>query len=256
MEGSLGGIRMIKGIEAAIFDLGGTLYKTEKDLGDVHRRFLTELGLEELAAISDEELEGAQSRGPDAWLDEVMLKMRADIHWEPSRDDWVEYDKRLLRSLGAEGDIEKLANEYQTKWDMWLRVDRYIPLDGCKETLVELKNRGYKLGVASNRFGDPRPFLKIDGILSLFDSIEYTAVPGYKKPSPYMLLKVADELGVNPRKCVYVGNYVRYDVEAASRGELTPILIIECNLEERAVAPADTIMIEHLPELLELLPES
>jgi HAD superfamily hydrolase (TIGR01549 family) len=256
MVDSLGGILMIEGIDAIIFDLGGTLYKTEKDLGDVHRRFLTELGLEALAAISDKELEGAQSRGPDAWLDEFMLKKRADLHWEPSREDWVEYDKRLLTSLGAEGDIEILANEYQTKWDTWLRVDRYIPLDGCKETLVELKNRGYKLGVASNRFGDPRPFLKKDGILSLFDSVEYTAVPGYKKPSPYMLLKVADELGVNPRKCVYVGNYVRYDVEAASRGELTPILIIECNLEERAVAPADTIMIEHLPELLELLPES
>jgi HAD superfamily hydrolase (TIGR01549 family) len=247
---------MIKGIDAAIFDLGGTLYRTEKDLGDVHRRFLTEIGLPELAAISDKELEGAQSRGPDAWLDEFMLKKRADLHWEPSREDWVEYDKRLLTSLGAEGDLERLANEYQTKWDMWLRVDRYIPLDGCKETLVELKNRGYKLGVASNRFGDPMPFLNKDGILSVFQSVEYTAVPGYKKPSPYMLLKVADELGVNPRKCVYVGNYVKYDVEAASRGELTPILLVECNPQEREVAPADTIIIEHLPELLELLPES
>ena len=49
---------------------------------------------------------------------------------------------------------------------------------------------------------------------------------------------------------------MRYDVEAAIRGELTPVLIIECNLEEREVAPADTVIIEHLPELLELLPES
>jgi FMN phosphatase YigB (HAD superfamily) len=247
---------MLKGIEAIIFDLGGTLYRTEKDLGDVHRRFLIELSLGEIAAISDEELEGAQSRGPDAWLDEFMLKKRVDLHWEPSRDDWVEYDKRLLESLGAKGDIDKLAEEYQTKWDSWLRVDRYIPLKGCKETLTELKRRGYKLGVASNRFGDPRPFLEKDGILSLFGSVEYTAVPGYKKPSPYMLLKVADDLGVNPRKCAYVGNYVRYDVEAALRGELAPVLIIECNREEKEVAPAGTSIIEHLPELLELLPES
>ena len=245
---------MIKEIDAAIFDLGGTLYRTERDLGDVHRRVLTKVGLAGLAAMPDHELEGAQSRGPDVWLDEYMLKKRADKHWEPSREDWVEYDKRLLKSLGAEGDIERLANEYQTLWDEWLRVDRYIPLDGCRETLVELKNRGYKLGMASNRFGDPRPILKRDGNLSLFESVEYTNVPGYKKPSPYMLLKVADDLGVNPRRCVYVGNYVRYDVEAAIRGEMKPILIIMCNPQEREIAPTDTAIIEHLPELLEVLP--
>jgi HAD superfamily hydrolase (TIGR01549 family) len=245
---------MIKEIDAAIFDLGGTLYRTERDLGDVHRRVLTEVGLAGLADIPDHELEGAQSRGPDVWLDEYMLKKQADLHWEPSREDWVEYDKRLLKSLGAEGDIERLANEYQALWDEWLRVDRYMPLDGCRDTLVELKNRGYKLGIASNRFGDPRSFLRRDGNLSLFESVEYTNVPGYKKPSPYMLLKVADDLGVNPRRCVYVGNYVKYDVEAAIRGEMIPILIIECNRQEREVAPADTAVIEHLPELLELLP--
>jgi len=245
---------MIKEIDAAIFDLGGTLYRTERDLGDVHRRVLTKVGLAGLSAMPDHELEGAQSRGPDVWLDEYMLKKRADKHWEPSREDWVEYDKRLLKSLGAEGDIERLANEYQTLWDEWLRVDRYIPLDGCRETLVELKNRGYKLGMASNRFGDPRTILKRDGNLSLFESVEYTNVPGYKKPSPYMLLKVADDLGVNPRRCVYVGNYVRYDVEAAIRGEMKPILIIMCNPQEREIAPADTAIIEHLPELLEVLP--
>lgn len=245
---------MIKGIDAAIFDLGGTLYRTERDLGEVHRRFLAEVGLTDVAAMSDYELEGAQSRGPDVWLDEYMLKKRADLHWEPSREDWVEYDKRLLKSLGAEGDIERLANDLQSLWDGWLRLDRYIPLDGCRETLVELKRRGYKLGMASNRFGDPKSVLERDNNLSLFGSVEYTNVPGYKKPSPYMLFKVADDLGVNPRRCVYVGNYVRYDVEAAIRGDMVPILIVECNPEEREFAPANTTIIEHLPELLEILP--
>ena len=90
-------------------------------------------------------------------------------------------------------------------------------------------------------------------ILSLFDSIEYSNVPGYKKPSPFLLLKVADDLGVNPRRCVYVGNYVKYDVEAAIRAEMIPILVTWCNPEERENAPPETVIIDHISELLTLL---
>ena len=182
-----------------------------------------------------------------------MLRKNVDIYWEPSREDWIEYDRRLLEEIGVTGSLDELVEKYQQKWDKYLSKSRYVLLDRCKETLETLLERGYKLGIASNRFGDPRPFLEEDSILSLFESIEYTNVPGYKKPSPFMLLKVADDLGVNPRRCVYVGNYVKYDVEAAKRAEMIPILITWCNPEEKENAPSDTVIIDHISELLDLL---
>ena len=244
---------MMDKVKAAIFDLGSTLYRTTRHLGDVHRDFLVKIGLEKYAELTDPQLEGAQSRGPDLWLNGRMLRQNVDIYWEPSREDWIEYDRRLLEEIGVTGSLDELVEEYQRKWDKYLSKSRYVLLDRCKETLETLLERGYKLGVASNRFGNPRPFLEEDSILSLFDSIEYTNVPGYKKPSPYMLLKVADDLGVNPRRCVYVGNYVKYDVEAAIRAEMIPILITWCNPEEKENAPPDTVIIDHISELLNLL---
>ncbi|MFW9799670.1 MAG: HAD family hydrolase [Candidatus Thorarchaeota archaeon] len=244
---------MIDGVKAAIFDIGSTLYSTTRNMGDVHRGFLIEMGLNKFAEIPDPQLEGAQSRGPDAWLDSCMLQSNVDMYWEPTRQEWVEYDRRLLEAIGVQGPLEDLAEEYQKKWDRYLSDSRYVLLDECKETLEELQRRGYKLAIASNRFGDPRPFLKRDSILSLLDSVEYTAVPGYKKPSPFMLLKVADDLRINPRRCVYVGNYVRYDVEAAIRAEMKPILITWCNPEEKDSAPPDMLIIDHIREMLNLL---
>ncbi len=244
---------MIDRVKAAIFDLGSTLYQTTRHLGDVHREFLASIGLEKYAELTDPQLEGAQSRGPDSWLDGRMLRNNVDIYWEPSREEWIEYDRRLLEEIGVTGSLDELVEEYQERWDSYLSESRYVLLDRCKETLETLSERGYKLGIASNRFGDPRPYLEEDSILSIFDSIEYSNVPGYKKPSPFMLLKVADELGVNPRRCVYVGNYVKYDVEAAIRAEMIPILITWCNPEERENAAPETVIIDHISELLTLL---
>jgi len=244
---------MIDRVKAAIFDLGSTLYQTTRHLGDVHREFLASIGLEKYAELTDPQLEGAQSRGPDSWLDGRMLRNNVDIYWEPSREEWIEYDRRLLEEIGVTGSLDELVEEYQERWDSYLSESRYVLLDRCKETLETLVERGYKLGIASNRFGDPRPYLEEDSILSLFDSIEYSNVPGYKKPSPFLLLKVADDLGVNPRRCVYVGNYVKYDVEAAIRAEMIPILITWCNPEERENAPPETVTIDHISELLTLL---
>lgn len=244
---------MIDRVKAAIFDLGSTLYQTTRHLGDVHREFLASIGLEKYAELTDPQLEGAQSRGPDSWLDGRMLRNNVDIYWEPSREEWIEYDRRLLEEIGVTGSLDELVEEYQERWDSYLSESRYVLLDRCKETLETLSERGYKLGIASNRFGDPRPYLEEDSILSIFDSIEYSNVPGYKKPSPFLLLKVADDLGVNPRRCVYVGNYVKYDVEAAIRAEMIPILITWCNPEERENAAPETVTIDHISELLTLL---
>jgi len=113
--------------------------------------------------------------------------------------------------------------------------------------------QGYKLGIASNRFGDPTNMLEKDGIAKFFGSIEYSAVPGYAKPSPYMLLQVAQELGSNPMRCAYVGNIVEYDVVSANRAGMVPILITWVDPEQRELAPEGTVIINHICELEEML---
>ena len=68
-----------------------------------------------------------------------------------------------------------------------------------------------------------------------------------------MLLQVADELGVNPRKCAYVGNIVEYDCVAAERAEMVPILLTWVDPQEVDKVTTDVVIIDHIKDLLEIL---
>ncbi|MGY5874398.1 MAG: HAD family hydrolase [Candidatus Thorarchaeota archaeon] len=236
-------------IRAIVFDLGDTLYNTHWDPVSTHKGFLGQLGIINPAEVSDAAL--AEILKPsDEWLDGYAVKNNVGQHWDPPREIWMEYGRHTLQTIGFTGDVEKVVDEYQTKWEEFL-AEYPTPLnDHCKETLTELDKRGYIMGIASNRYADPIPRLERDGLVQFFKSIEYTATPGYAKPNPYMLVKVAAELGMNPMRCAYVGNKVGDDVGAARRCGMLPILIVGCNPDEAQKADGDTIIITNLDELL------
>ena len=240
----------LTGIEAIIFDLGGTLYRPARNLLELTQQHLSECGI---TGYSLEEIERALSKERIDCLYHYMITNNVEPHWEPTREVWVYYDIHFLRSLGVEENVEEIAERYQQKWDAYHETVRNKLIDGCKQALEKLQVQGYKLGIASNRIGDPAIHLERDNILDLFDAIEYTLVPGYAKPSPYMLLKVSELLGMNPMKCIYVGNIVGYDVIAAQRADMTPVLLTWCDPDEIEKAPENTKMISHIRELPGLL---
>lgn len=243
-------------VDTLIFDLGGTLYKPLEDLVDVARTHLIEAGIKECEYRTKDEIEAALDWHRNDWLVNYMLENNVEPRWEPTRDLWIEYDRKLLEVLCINGDLDKLAAAYQSKWDEYL--DRVKPelVDGCREGLERLHSLGYKLGIASNRFGNPTKYLVEDGIADLFGAVEYTAVPGYAKPSPYLLLAVARQLGSNPMRCLYVGNLVNDDVIAARRASMQPVILVWCNPEQRELVPDDTWLIEHIDDLEGRLKES
>jgi phosphoglycolate phosphatase-like HAD superfamily hydrolase len=68
-----------------------------------------------------------------------------------------------------------------------------------------------------------------------------------------MLIKAAAKLGVNPTKCAYVGNMTEFDIPAAKNAGMVPILITWCYSPNDSIPP-DTIVIEHIKDLLEIIP--
>ncbi|MFX1559476.1 MAG: HAD family hydrolase [Promethearchaeota archaeon] len=241
----------LENISAIIFDLGGTLYRPVSDMCGLTRDFLSGAGFGEEYDLSDEAILKA-IKGPDEWLHKYMVKNDVDIHWMPNQEMWIEYDRMLLAALGIK-DREEIILDYQKQWDRFHDIASPEIVEGCKEGLEELRNRGFKLAVASNRFADPRPLLEDSAILHLFDAVEYTNTPGYKKPSPYLLVKVAAMMEVNPHRCVYVGNIVETDVIAATRAGMIPVLLTWCDPEEEEKITSDTVVIGHINELLEIL---
>lgn len=241
----------LNNISGIIFDLGGTLYRPVSDMCGLTRNFLSAAGIGKSDDFSDEYILSAIEE-PHDWLTNYMIENDVDVHWKPEHEHWVEYDRILLAELGIKN-REDIVREYQKHWDDFHETASFELMEGCKESLEELKNRGFKLGIASNRFTDPSFLLKDSGILHLFEAIEYTNVPGYRKPSPYLLIRVAAAFGTNPHRCVYVGNIVENDVEAATRAGMIPILLTWCDPDEEEKISADTVVIEHIKDLLEIL---
>jgi HAD superfamily hydrolase (TIGR01549 family) len=241
----------LENISAIIFDLGGTLYRPVSDMCGLTRDFLNDAGLGQKQDFSDEAIMAA-IKGPDEWLHNYMIENDVDIHWRPDHEHWIKYDRMLLAALGVKH-REDIVLDYQKQWDRFHDIANPELMEGCQEGLEELKNRGFKLGIASNRFADPTPLLEDSGILHLFDAIEYTNVPGYKKPSPYLLVKVAAMMGTNPHRCVYVGNIVEFDVVAATNAGMIPVLLTWCDPEEEEKITSDTVVIEDIKDLMEIL---
>jgi len=240
------------GIQAFIFDLGGTLYKPESDLCGLTRQFMNDVRTTDLTEHSDSHILNALQE-PTEWLWNYMVNNNVPPDWQPTTEIWIEYDRLLLSALGVTEDLDNVAIAYQAKWDEFFEDSKPKLLNGVKSVLEVLHSRRFRLGIASNRYTDPAQLLIEDLIHHLFDAVEYTNVPGYAKPSPYMLLRIADKCGLNPRKCAYVGNIVDNDLVAAQRAGMVPILLSWCDPEEVEKINIDTIVIEDISEILEIL---
>lgn len=120
-------------------------------------------------------------------------------------------DTLIRRALKAAGDEEgewfdKTISVYKEifKQDCTYKVKAF---DGVSELLQELKKRGIKIGVISNK-----PHQRsLDVVNTLFGEGYFDIVVGQKdgvpkKPNPASTLNGALELGAAPGECIYVGD--------------------------------------------------
>ena len=93
------------------------------------------------------------------------------------------------------------------------------------ETLKELKNRGMKLAVCSNK-----PHVAaVKVIAQMFDGY-FDLVIGQsdeirRKPAPDGPLKAAQELGVTPSECMYVGD-TKTDMETGNAAKMHTVGVL------------------------------
>jgi HAD superfamily hydrolase (TIGR01549 family) len=242
-------MKLASRIEALIFDMGGTLYCPTIDHAILKEYFLNLGGFINEGQYTFSEIKGALIK-PDLWLTEYMIEQHVDSKWEPDFDTWVEYEKMVFEELSLNGDPKASVKIQQSRLFDALDYFEHRITDDCLSVLDNLRERGYRIGLASNRFGDPTPHLERSSILEYFEVIEYSQVPGYKKPSPYLLLRVAEQLQLNPLSCAYIGDNINADLPAAQRADMLPILITQCGSKTPTNVPDGTLKIESLSELL------
>ncbi len=239
--------RPFKDCSAISFDIGGTLIEPFiLPVFEVHKKFILQVCGDE-CSFSDEEMANALDVAEEeVW--ELVPEKNVDYFF--SDEDWTERNRIILRTLGITEMLDERASHMQTLWTEILAANPHKLKPDAREVLEQLKQRGYALAISTNWY-DPRELLNSYGIYDMFQSIQFSIVPGYCKPAPYMLIHNAREMGVNPLKCAFIGDDIKRDVPAARSAGMHPILIVN---ETREIHPDDDdiTVIHELHELLEL----
>ncbi len=167
--------------KAAIFDLDGTLADTLESIAYSGNRTLERLGLSPLPVENYRYYAG---------------------------DGAKELCRRILRDSGdtAGERLEEILPVYAEVFKDTCMY-RVHPYDGIVELLFELKSRGIRTAVLSNKPHDRAKNV----IASLFGTDTFDYVQGQtegirRKPSPDGALAIAGVFGVKPEECIYCGD--------------------------------------------------
>ena len=116
---------------------------------------------------------------------------------------------------------ERIAREVR----MFSSLGRVFELrEGVPELLHDLHAAGLKLGLAANQ--PPRVIEQLDefGIGHLFHHREVSGHHGYRKPDVRLFIRACEDLHVDVRECVMVGDRVDNDIFPARRLGMRTVL--------------------------------
>jgi len=196
-----------RGIDAVIFDWGGTLTRWH-DI-DFHAE---SLALAQAVVGADHDIEVSRTR----------LHRAGDAIWGRSRDHQQSATVAdLFTEAGLEHDPELLTAYYEF-WEPHTRTD-----PDAGPLFEALRADGIRVGVLSNTIW-PRAwhegFFERDGVRHLIDGDVYTSEVPWTKPSPRAFRAAMDAVGASdPARCIYVGDRLFDDVWGARNAGLRAI---------------------------------
>ncbi|HLF41856.1 MAG TPA: HAD family hydrolase [Acidimicrobiia bacterium] len=165
---------------------------------------------------------------PDDWGRSTFDARDGHEHLEHSRsrDHYVAWERERLEALalacGApRSTLAALVDElYRATKSFRLRV-----YDEVAEVLDDLARSGVKLAVCSNWDWDLPDVLGSLGIAEPFDVIVTSARAGARKPHPRIYAHTVEGLGVEPARCLFVGDSRGPDVEGPTAHGMRAVLI-------------------------------
>ena len=157
---------------------------------------------------------------------------------------------RAVPGIGAD-QVPQLVERY--RFHYLAQDEQLVLFDGAREMLVDLKQRGYWLAVATgkSRIGLNRA-LNATGLAPLSDATR-CADETHSKPNPAMLLQLMDQLGVEASRTLMIGD-TTHDLWMAANAQARALgVTYGAHLHEHLIeAPALGVMhsIEELHEWL------
>lgn len=180
---------------AVIFDFDGTLFSRDQStvyLSDAVNRYAAKFG----SKISTDDLAARIFR--DANIPDTL---RHRISLDP------EVPREIYRRMQAVAD--NLFAPDGLGIDLYAReIDptRWYPDPELIETLDTLRSNEIKIGLLSNCGWDVTTVLQLHGLTEYFDALVMSYQIGHRKPEPEAFQIACDQLGVDPKNAIMVGD--------------------------------------------------
>ncbi len=238
-------------IEAILFDVGGTLRGSAPSSEAVKLEKVREIKELIGAATPVEEL-----------ASRLTSSGRAYRRW--AREKWIELNEAGVWTGWMLPDypravIEKIAIQLNQLWRQATGIREVFP--ETREVLVQLFRRGYRIGIVSNTVSSTETpeFLKELEISGIPEVVILSGNTGIRKPNPDILLDATRRMGVEPARCVYVGDRHDRDVLAAEKAGFCETVLMETTYVHASdipdsAEPAADHYIHNLEELLDIFP--
>ncbi len=203
-------------IKAVLFDFGGTLLDFDVEHpAEVYQRVLISLGISKSLDEAKSAFLNAEKEAEDLNLFSFFGKMDREEYW----NQWTAL---VLKHLGLEN--AELARTVQSMWFEFVNITLYPEV---KDVLVELQQRGLKLGLISTAYQDEiyRDLREVNLEKSTFDIIVGVDAAQCMKPHPGIFKYALKKLKIRPEEAMFVGNDVEADYKGAKNVGMYALLI-------------------------------
>ena len=232
-------------IKAIFFDHGNTMRVVVKD-----EAFQAE-ARQQLAAMV------GTGESPEELVE--RLEQRYEVYRKRAKTTLTEGSERELWTRWMLPDLpaEKIAPLSGKLTRLWRnRSGHRVPRPDVKRVVIELSQRGYRLGIIANTITETEipDWLEEEGLAGYFEEVVLSSTTGFRKPGPEIFWEATRRLGVDPARSVYVGDNPTRDIVGARLAGFGMVVI----LKEPATLAKEPPTGEHQPdraiqEFIELL---
>ena len=185
--------------KAVIFDLDGVICFTDRFHYQAWKALADRLGIDFDEKIND------RLRGVSRMASlEIILERATEAYTQEQKEAFAEEKNNTYRELLKNMSPADLTDE-------------------VKNTLIELRNRGYKLSIGSSS-KNTKFILERIGLGDFFDAIADGTDITHSKPDPEVFLCSAKKIGMDPADCAVVED-AKAGIQAAKAAGMTALAL-------------------------------
>ncbi|EDY80591.1 haloacid dehalogenase-like hydrolase, putative [Verrucomicrobiia bacterium DG1235] len=192
-------------VKAVTFDAAHTIYHPYPSVGQIYREVMQRHGLDYEAT----ELQAGFRRAFRS-----VSKDKAIVDGE--RREWSYWKAIVAESISQlDPQPDDFDSLFQELWDEFSHGHRWKPEASARETISELRKKGYQTALLTNWDSRVRNVVDETDFANLFDHLFISSEIGHEKPDPEIFRHCQTALQLEPPEILHIGDSLQHDIQGA-----------------------------------------